>query len=176
MQLLIFPHQLFDQHPGFHLKPNRVCLIEDSLFFRDWNYRLKFHKQKLWLHRASMKRFESEVQQRGFETTYRNFDDRHCSLDWHLNQILKGARLPHLAVADPTDFILEKRIRRFCESHEVKLTWLPNPGFLNEPHLNSDYRATKNRWFMADFYKFQRRRLDILMTDDGQPGRRQVEL
>jgi len=58
MNLLVFPHQLFADHPGLKLKPSRVVLIEDSLFFGDPQYPMKFHKQKLWLHRATMKRYE----------------------------------------------------------------------------------------------------------------------
>ena len=35
MNLLIFPNQLFLKHPGLKLRPSRVVLIEDSLFFGD---------------------------------------------------------------------------------------------------------------------------------------------
>ncbi|MEM7477827.1 MAG: cryptochrome/photolyase family protein, partial [Planctomycetota bacterium] len=54
--LLVFPHQLFLDHPGLD-GASAVCLIEDSLFFRDWYYSGPFHQQKIWLHRATMKRF-----------------------------------------------------------------------------------------------------------------------
>ena len=50
---LIFPHQLFKDHPA--VKKNRIVyLIEDPLFFGDKNYPTKFHKQKLVFHHASM--------------------------------------------------------------------------------------------------------------------------
>ena len=45
--LLIFPHHLFDHHPGLDRRPDRIVLIEDSLFFGDRQYQLQFHKQKL---------------------------------------------------------------------------------------------------------------------------------
>ncbi len=69
MILLILPSQLFAKHPGLKLNPSRVILLEDSLFFGDQRYPMQFHKQKLWLHRASMKRYESELQNKGFEPT-----------------------------------------------------------------------------------------------------------
>lgn len=48
--VLIFPHQLFEFNPA--IGENRVIyLIEEYLFFKQF----KFHKQKLILHRASMK-------------------------------------------------------------------------------------------------------------------------
>ena len=75
-------------------------------------------------------------------------------------------------VADPTDFILEKRLQRISRKIKVEIEVLPNPGFLNSREQNIDYRAGKKRWFMADFYKFQRRRLNILMDDDEPIGGR----
>ena len=59
--LLIFPHQLFSKHPGLKLKPSKIVLIEDTLFFGDKRYPATFHKQKLWLHRATMKRYAADL-------------------------------------------------------------------------------------------------------------------
>jgi len=63
--LLIFPHQLFEQHPGFASKPDVIALIEDALFFKDERYPVNFHWQKLMLHRASMKNYANILQSRG---------------------------------------------------------------------------------------------------------------
>ena len=50
---IVFPHQLFKDHPA--IAPGRtVYLIEEVLFFKQLN----FHQQKLVLHRASMKAYE----------------------------------------------------------------------------------------------------------------------
>ena len=80
MNLIIFPHQLFLEHPGFKLKPSRVVLIEDSLYFGDAHYPMKFHKQKLWLHRATMKRYELQLQEMGFIVQYAEYDPKPDSL------------------------------------------------------------------------------------------------
>ena len=56
---LIFPHQLFIQHPC--LKDKRpVYLVEEQLFFKQFN----FHQQKLVLHRASMKKYADYLTQK----------------------------------------------------------------------------------------------------------------
>ena len=49
---IIFPHQLFQDHPALH-KKRLVYLIEHPRFFSDFS----FNKQKLVLHRASMKTY-----------------------------------------------------------------------------------------------------------------------
>ena len=164
-RLIVFPHQLFRQHPGFARKPDEVVLIEDSLFFGDDRYPLRFHKQKLWLHRASMKRYEQFAQQKGFKTRYVNYEPGQ-----RVNDVLKKLGAARYVVAEPVDFILEKRLGRFACEHDGQIEFTETPLFLNSSQQNEEYRAGKKRWFMADFYKFQRRRLGILMDGDEPVG------
>lgn len=170
--LLVFPNQLYRKHPGLKLNPKRVVLLEDSLFFADPQYPAQFHKQKLWLHRASMKRYQAELEDQGYETQYRDYDkDRPLLVD-HLKQEIKSTREcgETLYTVDPTDFILERRLRNACDELGLALELLPNPGFINSPEQNREYREGKKRWFMADFYKWQRQRLDILIDGDEPLG------
>ncbi len=51
---LVFPNQLFEDHPALS-RNRRVILVEEFLFFRQY----RFHIQKLTFHRASMKFYES---------------------------------------------------------------------------------------------------------------------
>lgn len=172
MFLLILPNQLFSKHPGLDLDPSRVILLEDSLFFGDQRYPMQFHKQKLWLHRASMKRYESEIQERGYEAQYVDYDAKKPSLVEQLKKSIKQKERKgaEICCIDPTDFILEKRLRKACDVLGVCCEILPNPGFLNSAEENRDYRAGKKRWFMADFYKWQRQRMKILMDGDQPEG------
>jgi len=172
MNLLIFPHQLFLDHPGFKLAPSRVVLIEDSLFFGDARYLMKFHKQKLWLHRATMKRYELMLQAKGLKTLYLDYNPEPDSLRSHLRNVSRSMTSSprKLIVAELTDFMLKKRFERFCEQLKIDRHYVSTPAFINQPHENKEYRASKKRWFMADFYKFQRKRLDILMDGDQPVG------
>ncbi|MFT5048155.1 MAG: deoxyribodipyrimidine photolyase-related protein, partial [Porticoccaceae bacterium] len=56
---LIFPNQLYRDHPVVRSAPETVLLIEDSLFFGDKQYPLAFHKQKLAYHRATIHSYAS---------------------------------------------------------------------------------------------------------------------
>ena len=172
MNLIVFPNQLYLDHPGLKLTPSRIVLIEDSLYFGDPQYPLKFHKQKLWLHRSTMKRYEQSLQSKGFKTLYLDYDHRSGALLRHIEQIASSmtSSPKKLLLTQPTDFILEKRLNRFCDQVRLGCTFLPDPGFINQPHENQEYRSGKKRWFMADFYKSQRRRLNVLMEDDQPAG------
>ncbi len=163
---LIFPHQLYQQHPALKQKPDLVVLIEDSLFFSDPHHPAHMHKQKLWLHRASMKRYAAELEAQGHQVRYLDYDEKQPLLGAQLSKLGKAKK--SFISLEPSDFLLEKRLRRFCVASVSELTLLPSPGFLNTQLENQEYRAGKKRWFMADYYKFQRRRLDVLM-EDGEP-------
>ncbi|MDM4016799.1 cryptochrome/photolyase family protein [Roseiconus lacunae] len=171
MILLIFPHQLFWPHPGLRRSPNRVLLIEDSLFFGDARYPAKFHKQKLWLHRTTMRRFENRFQSEGHKVEYIGYEGPERSLLDQLTSVLESdaIRGETLVAVDPVDFIAERRLRKACEKLEMTLELIPSPGFINSAEENQEYRDGKSRWFMADFYKWQRKRLDILVDSDGEP-------
>ena len=63
--VLIFPNQLFENHPAFELDAT-FFLVEEWLFFDQF----KFHQQKLVLHRASMKVYEHFLLKKGFKVQY----------------------------------------------------------------------------------------------------------
>jgi deoxyribodipyrimidine photolyase-related protein len=172
MVLLIFPHQLYEHHPGLRQEPDRVVLMEDSLFFGDPHVPARFHKQKLWLHRASMKRYAARLEQQGHEVLYLEHKPSPGGLAESLQGLLKSKPVyrGEFTVAEPVDFLLEKRLRRAGKHLGVEVSFLPTPSFINSRQENEAFRASKKRWFMADFYKWQRQRLDILMDGDQPLG------
>lgn len=68
--LLLYPNQLFNV--GLLPRVDRVYLVEEPLFFgTDKEHPMRFHKQKLVLHRASMRRYAEEILwPNGFEVEY----------------------------------------------------------------------------------------------------------
>ncbi|MFO0914820.1 MAG: cryptochrome/photolyase family protein [Pirellulales bacterium] len=170
--LLVFPHQLYASHPGLTPSPGaprppRVVLVEDSLFFGDANYPARFHRQKLWLHRASMRRYADRLRRRKLHVDYVDYDPRPGSLARVVGNL--AGEVSQLVVADPTDFILERRLQRAAQQSGVQLHVVPNPNFLNTRDENSAFRRSRRRWLMADFYRWQRQRRKILVTDAGEP-------
>ena len=167
--LLIFPHQLFRSHPGLDASPSRVVLVEDALFFGDTHHPMLFHKQKLWLHRASMRKYEVWLRSKSFKVDYIEHETGQDVLGGCVESLAsKGVK--KLVTLEPHDFLLDKRLRRLCQKHDLDLEVLETPMFINTCEQNAAYRSGKKRWFMADFYKHQRRRLDVLMDGDDPVG------
>ncbi|KIC89092.1 deoxyribodipyrimidine photolyase [Flavihumibacter sp. ZG627] len=160
---IIFPHQLFQNHPA--LAPgSTVYLVEEWLFFRQYT----FHKQKLVLHRASMKFYESWLQENGFtvnyiETTVPENDIR------QLVKTLAQQHVTDIHIAAVADDWLHKRIREACTKHKIKLQIYDSPAFINTPHAVEDYFNKKKKYLQTDFYTWQRSRRNILLDIDGKP-------
>ncbi|MEM9968007.1 MAG: cryptochrome/photolyase family protein [Pseudomonadota bacterium] len=165
--LLILPHQLFARHPGFERSVDRVVLIEDPLFFGDPTYPATFHKQKLWLHRASMAAYAKRLQDDGREVDIAPYE-RDAEMVMRLLQRLSSEGVNEIILTDPVDYTATKRIKKGVAVADLALTVLNTPGFLNTREDNGQWSEGRKRWFMAEYYKHQRRRLDVLVQD-GEP-------
>jgi deoxyribodipyrimidine photolyase-related protein len=158
---LIFPHQLFENHPGI-AAGRAIYLAEDPLFFgNDSRYPIAFHQQKLVLHRASMQAYSDELRGLG----------HHVHPVPHTSDYrdVLPKKLTDLHLADPHDFILEKRLRAFAEKRGITLHIHPTPGFLSPAAFLQQHIGGKRKPFMATFYQAQRKRMDILIDKDGGP-------
>ena len=166
--LLILPNQLFQHHPGLEENPSKVVLIEERLFFGDPDLFGGFHQQKLWYHRATMKHFQRTLESSGFEVEY--VEHRvDCNVLEDCLERLQESGVTSVLVTEPHDHLVSRRMTRFCERLSLTLRVLESPMFLNTTEVNETFRASKKRWFMSDYYKFQRRRLDVLIDDDDEP-------
>jgi deoxyribodipyrimidine photolyase-related protein len=156
---LIFPHQLFQNHPV--LQKNRLVYhVEEWLFFRQYN----FHQQKLVLHRASMKFHETWLQQNGYtfnyiETSVKENDYR------QLVEFLAKQKITEIHIALVADDWLLKRMQQASSKNKITLHIYDSPNFLNTPQSMGDYFSKTK----TDFYTWQRKQRNILLEKDGKP-------
>lgn len=160
---LIFPHQLFKEHPA--LDPNRsVYLIEEWLFLRQYN----FHKQKLVLHRASMQFYADWLTKQKYQLNY--VETREAENDIRkLIKALSKQKINEIHIADVVDNWLLKRIKEACLQYKIELIIYPTPGFLNTMDEVKLYFDNRKSYFQTDFYTHQRKLRKILLEKDGKP-------
>lgn len=157
---LVFPQQLFELHPAFE-HVSEFWLLEDELFFKQ----LQFHRKKLAFHRASMSYYAEKLRSNGKIVHY--FTQGAQSLKDIFESL--GDVASEIHVIDPTDYLLERRIKRFATEFKVPIVWYDNPSFLNSKAANLQLLGEQNkRFLLADFYKKQRKRLNILLDADGE--------
>ena len=159
---LVLPHQLFAEH--LDAAPEAVfVLVEHDLLFRQY----RFHRQKLVLHRASMDRFADALRDAGAQVHQVRSSAEHTSRA-QLDEVLEELRAEgevHVTCVDVVDDWLERDLA------EVVDEWLESPGFLTTREQLAEYRASTSAKFarMQHFYTWQRRRLGVLLDDDGGP-------
>ena len=160
---LVFPHQLFKQHPALQ-KGRQVYLVEEWLFFRQYN----FHQKKLVLHRSGMQFYETQLQQNGFKVEYIATTDKRNDVR-ELIAFLSEQKCTSIHIADVADYWLLQRIQSACKKYQLALTIHPSPGFLNNMDEVADYFDKRKTYFQTDFYTQQRKQRKILLEADGKP-------
>jgi len=161
--VLILPHQLFEDHPSIR-KNSTIYLIEEFLFFKQY----KFHKQKLVLHRSSMKFYQDYIERKNLNVIYVDSTNKLSDIRIlipHLKQ--KGSEEIHFA--DVADNWLEKRIKQAAEKSGIKIHEYSSPAFLNSKEELKEYFGGKKKYSQTDFYIKQRKKLGILIDDKASP-------
>lgn len=164
---LIFPNQLYRDHPVVRSAPETVLLIEDSLFFGDEQYPMAFHKQKLAYHRATMYSYASLLAKSSTPSSIVSWQEPASSLTKLFNDLAKQG-FEKVVYCELVDYGLEKRVQAAAAFSGLLCEVLTSPGFLNSTAENAEWRAGRKKWLMADFYRWQRTKTGILM-DEGKP-------
>lgn len=163
--LIIYPHQLFEDN--ILLSSGRyIFLIEEPLFFTQY----AFHKQKLVLHRASMKAYQDLLIQRGHNVHY--IDSNSIKKTADIVEILLQESITHIHFFDVVDDWLETRLLKALKKTTMTYTITETPLFLTDREslrLHFDAQKGKRQYFMKTFYEWQRKRLSILVEKDGSP-------
>ena len=159
---LIFPNQLFKEHPAVS-NERKIFLIEEWLFFHQY----KFIKQKLVLHRASMQFYKSYLQKQSIECEYISAETEKCDIRL-LIPFLAEQGITEIHYADVADNWLEKRITQAASDHHINIVKYPTPNFLNRLTDVEDFFNLKKTYFQTDFYIWQRKKRNILLTANGQ--------
>ena len=167
--ILIFPHQLFKDHPALACD-GEIYLIEDPLLFgNDPHWPASMHQQKLMLHRASMKAYADEIQTTGRVIHYIESPVESATDSAQLLDAILSNTVTTLYLADPADDLLMKRVNRFAVERGAKVVVYPSPNFITPPDFLEVHLASKKKPFMAKFYEQQRKRARLLLEADGSP-------
>jgi len=167
---LIYPHQLFAEHPA--VAANRAAfLLEDPLFFgNDQHWPCAMHRQKLLLHRLSMEAYAHQLEQSGVSVKHIQTKDSQPITSGKLleRHLPKGVKVLH--VVDPVDEILSRRLKRYAAKRNIELRLCESPNFLSPQEFLQATLAGKKKPFMARFYEAQRKRMNLLLDENGGPA------
>ncbi len=130
----------------------------------------RHHQQKIVLFLAAMRAYADELREAGYDVHYLSLDTSDtrpyaeklaAALEEHGAQ-----RFVHFEIEDKP---LEQQIIEFADAKGVEREELTSPMFTCSRDRFAGFASGKSRLLMADFYRQQRQRLNILVEDDGQP-------
>jgi deoxyribodipyrimidine photolyase-related protein len=154
---IVLGDQLFQGLPGI---PEDV-----TIFMReDWGLctRVKHHQQKIVLFLSAMRHFEHSS---GRKVQYQALRADGLTYIQSLSAQIRENGIERLLAYETADPFFRSEL----ESLSVAIDWLPNPMFMTSRYDWENYRSSKKRLLMGDFYQFQRKRLRTLVDEEGQP-------
>lgn len=159
MILLLFPTQLFSDL-SFLSKSKLIYLIEEPRYFEDFS----FHKLKLAYHRASMKKYYDMLKKKKINVQY-------IECDKVKNNFYKSIKSENdlINIFYPGDFILQNKLENIFGK---KLVINETLNFLIKTNEFVDIKKLiykNNRYSHEEFYKYQRKKLSILMDKNDKP-------
>jgi deoxyribodipyrimidine photolyase-related protein len=158
---VIFPHQLFANHPVLS-KVSDIVLVEDERFFGDF----KFHKKKLVLHRASMRAYRKKLDQNGHKVHYISYE--RTSSRKNLKNLFQKLRAKEIYAVDTCDSVLNEKLQKLAKRLRLTLQVFGTPSFLSSEDWLREFFKDRRRFSMARFYTAQRKHLGVLV-EDGKP-------
>ncbi|WP_031528225.1 cryptochrome/photolyase family protein [Dyadobacter crusticola] len=160
---LVFPHQLFRQNPAVNTNRN-VILVEEYLFFKQYH----FHKHKLSYHRATMQAYRQFLEDQKLPVEYIEAYEDYSDVR-KLVPYLKKKGVEEIHYVNVTDDWLQTRLGKAARSEGIELVSYETPMFINSQDDLDRYFINKKRYFQADFYANQRKRLKILVDENEEP-------
>jgi deoxyribodipyrimidine photolyase-related protein len=152
---IILPTQLFKNNELVDVC-DIIYLIEEPYYFTRFN----FHKQKLVLHRASMQFYKDYLKK--YNVKYIPFNKVNNNFYKSINN-----KSSEIHIYDPVDKPIIKMFNKFFKN---KLHICDTPAFMetNEELDNYRNKNTNKKHYYHDisFYRWQRKRLNILMDKD----------
>lgn len=160
---LVFPHQLYKDHPAV-AEDRDVILIEEFLYFNQYH----FHKQKLVLHRAGMKTYAAALKNRKVTVEYIEATEEQSDIR-NLGNHLAKQNVTEVHYAELSDDWLQRRLAKTLVANNIQPVVYATPNFITDPKDADAFFATKKGYFQTDFYIWQRKRFKILL-EDGKPN------
>jgi deoxyribodipyrimidine photolyase-related protein len=145
---IIFPVNLYKKNP--YLKGKDIAVVEEKINFTYLDY----HKAKLILHRASMKKYYNSL---------KSTKKKYFEFNYNEKDIVKEYN--EIEFIYPNDHLIVEKWKKICKGK--KITILPSINFLISQEDIKNYKFPY--YHDKYFYPYIRQKLNVLMTKDNKP-------
>ena len=163
---IILGNQLFDPNLLKSKNCTEVFMAED---FGLCTYQ-KHHKLKLYLFLVAMREYKDELEASGIKVYYHELNKRNKKESYVdcLTNFLKKNKITNINYFEIEDKSFEEEFKNL-ETSQIELIEHQNPMFLFSRKEFHEFHEGKKVFRMASFYKYARKKLNILMDKQDNP-------
>jgi deoxyribodipyrimidine photolyase-related protein len=165
---LILGDQLNEKHSWFENPDKRVTYV--MLEIRQETDYVKHHIQKVAAFLAAMRAFADRLGELGHRVIYLRLNDRNNqqTLAGNIDYLIKKNKFTHFEYLLPDEYRLDVQLQEIAENLPIPVNALDTEHFLTDRQELEEFFAGKKRYLMESFYRWMRKRCNIMM-DNEQP-------
>lgn len=167
---LILGDQLNAEHSWFEEVNNNVCYVMFEMR-QETNY-VKHHIQKVVAFFGAMRNFARAREKEGHRVLYYTLDDpqNEQELEKNLNKVISLFGASRFAYQLPDEFRLDQQLQAFCKGLKIASEAVDTDHFLTTRDEMGQFFKGKKKWVMEFFYRYMRKKFDVLMVHDQPEG------
>lgn len=166
---LVLGDQLNLQHSWFaQPRPNTVVVLMEVRQETDY---VRHHAQKVLGLFAAMRAFADQLQAQGHRVHYLSIDDPTNTHDIprNLEQLAQHYQATHIQYQAPDEYRLDAQLHTWAQNSALHVECVDTEHFLTARTDLALHFKGKKQWLMESFYRAMRKRLGVLMNDQGEP-------
>ena len=167
---LILGDQLNLNHSWFKKQDRRVTYV--LMEIRQETDYVQHHIQKVAALFSAMRNFAASLKASGHRVVYIRLDDSQNAqtLDGNLSRLIKAKKLDRFEYLLPDEYRLDQQLAEIVQQLPIPGRVADTEHFLTERRDLKDFFAGKKHYRMESFYRWMRKRYDILMEKDKPLG------
>ena len=162
----ILGDQLTSDHPALRLADDDDCFL--FIESRARSGQLRYHRHKLVLIYSAMRHYAEDLRARGRKVHYDELDDTPAYED-ALCAFVKKHQPSEIVVMEPNEWEMAQTLPKLSRKTGVAFRTVSTSQFLVPRAEFHDWSGGKKHLLMASHYQNQRRKLGILLDDNGGP-------
>ena len=166
---LILGDQLNSQHSWFRQRSDDILYL--MMEMRQETDYVTHHIQKLVGFFSAMRRFAALLEERGKKVLYLKLDDTNNkqNLVENLKHILHENQIQRLEYQEPDEYRLDIQLKEFSAESAIEVRCETAQHFLATRSELADFFGYMKKYLMESFYRYMRKKWNILMEGDKRP-------
>jgi deoxyribodipyrimidine photolyase-related protein len=167
---LILGDQLNERHSWFRKKQDKVTYV--LMEVRQETDYVKHHIQKVASFFAAMRAFSRVLIERGHRVIYLRLDDpsNDQNFETNLKKLIRKEKFAHFEYLLPDEVRLDEELKSITDKLGIPYRVQDTEHFLTRRRDIKDFFAGKKQYLMETFYRFMRKKHNILMEGNKPAG------